>query len=164
MKKSIKRIAFGTAVMVAGILTVRWVESKMKLSESNLNRQSQYYDALLDWIDNMQQHRKISAFLLEKGYDNIAIYGKGTLGFLLCRELENTEVGIEYFVDQTADEYSSEVNGIPVIRKDGIARKKPVDAIIVTPIHVYDNIKNDLKNAGVTVPIISLSEVILEAK
>lgn len=164
MTKKVKRLICGTAIAAAGIAAIRYIKRKIHLSETNLNRQSQYYDALLDWIDNMQSNRKIDTFLLENGFEKIAVYGKGTLGFLLYRELQNTDVTIEYFVDQTADEYSSNVEGIPVIKKEELDKMEAVDAIIVTPIHAYENIKTDLEGIGVTVPIISLNEAILEAK
>lgn len=164
MKKKIKKMFYGTVLLALGIGAVRYVKGKIQASESNLHRQSQYYDALLDWIDNMQAKRKISTFLEEKGYRTIAVYGKGTLGFLLYRELKDTEIHIEYFVDQAADEYTSDVEGIPVIRKDEISDRKEVDAMIVTPIHAYKSIESDLKQMNISMPILSLTEAILEAK
>lgn len=164
MTKKAKGILFGTAIATIGVLAIRFIKRKIRLSETNLNRQSQYYDALLDWIDNMQGNRRIDAFLLENGYKKIAVYGKGTLGFLLYRELQNADVTIEFFMDQTADEYSSNVEGIPVIKKEELDKMEEVDAIIVTPIHAYENIRKDLEGMGVTIPVISLNEAILEAK
>lgn len=164
MTKKAKGIFGGTAIVAVGMFAIRYIKRKIRLSETNLSRQSQYYDALLDWIDNMQGDRRIATFLLEDGYKNIAVYGKGTLGFLLHRELQNTNVTIEFFIDQTADEYSSNVDGIPVIKKEELDKMREVDAIIVTPIHAYENIRKDLESIGVTVPIISLDEAILEAK
>ena len=165
MDRIVRNLLCGTAMATVGVFGVKYVKRKIKASENNLNRQSQYYDVLLDWIDNMQGYRRIDRSLLKSGYRKIAVYGKGTLGFLLYRELMNTDVTIEYFIDQTADEYSSNVDGIPVVKKEDIFQMEPVDAIIVTPIHVYENIKKDLKCFGVEkIPIISIKETVLEAE
>lgn len=164
MRKIVKGILAGIAITTGLVVEIRHIKKKINASEKNLGRLSQYYDILLDWIDNMQQNRKIANVLLEENYRKIAIYGKGTLGFLLYKELQDSGVSVEYFIDQTADKYSFKVEDTPVIGIQQVHQMNSVDAIIVTPIHVYESIKKDLVNNSVTVPVFSLNDMILDAK
>lgn len=104
------------------------------------------YDCLCAWIDNLHANKRISSYLKENGYQSVAIYGNGKIGKRLIEELEeNTDVTILRVFDRNGIVYGD--------------TKGKVDAVIVTPIYHYEEIRSELVNSY-TCSILSLSDII----
>lgn len=162
MKKNMK-ILIGAIGAVAGIWEIRQIRKKMTLFRQNDDRLNRYYDLLLNWIDALYGKRSLSDYLKSNGYQKVAIYGNGTMGFLLYEDLKKSDMTVAYFIDKNAQEIPLDIEGIHTIGVEKIKEQEEVDAIIVTPIHAFDAIKNDLKKKDINIPIISLDTVVLEA-
>ena len=88
----------------------------------------------------MQGKNAVSDYLSEKGCKNIVIYGRGSLGEFVYKELSETgDVNVMFFIDNGV----SAENTVSIKDISPHALEK-ADAVIITPIHVKDVIKNDL--------------------
>ena len=85
----------------------------------------------------------------------IAIYGYAEFGQRLHDELRDSEVEVKYIIDRSM--FSGSLNMLPIYRPDEMLPE--IDAVIVTPVWDFDQIKEQLVNR-VKCPIISLEEVI----
>ena len=86
----------------------------------------------------------------------IAVYGMSYAGETLIEELKGTRVEVIYGIDKNADKIFSTVD---VISMDDSFEN--VDAVIVTAITFYDEIKDKLSKK-VDCQIISLEDVLYE--
>lgn len=114
------------------------------------------YLVAVDWLYLQQNGQKVSSYFKRKDLKNIAIYGMGEFGLLLCNELENEDINIVFTIDS---ERILPYNDIPVISMSQLKEMEDVDAIIVTPVFAYNEIKKQLEKI-VDYPIISLEEVV----
>ena len=106
-----------------------------------------YYDLLLRWKDNELKGKKISEILSERGYSKIAVYGMGKIGWILCDQLMEEGMDIEYAIDRDADKLSyNAFSNIPDVRlKLPEEDLDPVDVIIVTALVSFQEIKTNLQ-------------------
>lgn len=106
------------------------------------------------WLALKQRGMDTAAYLMDKGYRSIAIYGMGDLGERFADEVLNTDVSVAYAIDRTRKESYS---GIKI---KGINETLPrVDAVIVTAVYDFWEIKPILMDKF-KCPIISLEDVI----
>lgn len=90
--------------------------------------------------------------LCEADIHEIGLYGWGTVGKLLFHDLANkNKVKIRYIVDK----YRNDTD-INIIKPDEILEKPYVDAIIVTPLFHFEEVYIELRDSGVTVPIVPI--------
>lgn len=115
-----------------------------------------YFHVLNQWMLLKEDNKAISTFLLENGYQRIAIYGMGFMGKHLCEELKDSEITIEYAIDIKARIMNYD---FPIVEPDDDL--KPVDVIIVTVTFDYENISSLLKEKT-SYSIISLEKIIAE--
>ncbi len=120
-------------------------ESEIKLKE--------YYDILLQWINLYQRGKTLSDYFVKEKLSRIAIYGTKELGISLYKELEDTDIEVAYFIDKSN---LIEMNGITTIAPCEI---KPVDAIVVTAVHYFFEIKKELSDIT-DARIISIEDVV----
>lgn len=96
----------------------------------------------------------ISFFFVNQGIRSIAIYGISYLGQRLYDEIKDSQIKIEYFIDRREDRPKFE---IPILYPDEFLSK--VDAIIITAVFEYFDIKETLKKK-LNCPIISMEEIL----
>lgn len=133
--------------------------------EKSLERSKIYYKLVYEWFSKKNQNKPVINFFYKYNIKRIAIYGKGSLGELLFQELENSDIKIVCFIEQNSSMMFQTEYGIPIISmKEFITLKSDIDAIIVTPIHVYDSVKNELLHINACDKIISLEDVIYKNK
>lgn len=116
----------------------------------------EFYNILVKWIKNKQQGKKITDYFKVHDYKTIAIYGMKELGERLVDELKESDVTIKYVIDKNPDKLRTKLH---VLRPDD--KLEEVDAIIVTAIHYFDEIENEL-SIKTNCHIISLEDVIYE--
>lgn len=124
--------------------------------QSEVRKVRKQVELLNIWLFLKQKGKDIKTFFLEHEIKTIAIYGIAVLGERLFDELE--ESGIEAL-------YGIDVNACNVLSQYKIyspSEELPqVDAVIVTPVIYYDEIKKKLE-AKLDCPIYSLEEVLEE--
>ncbi len=159
MKKVVKWIGF----MALGLTVIKGVKQLVKEKEKQLTRSNMYYDVVLAWLDGVFNDRRIADWLRKNNYTKVAIYGKGTLGLLLYEELKKCNIEIPYFLDQSAKEIPIRIDEIPVIAVSEFERvQTDADVIIVTPVHVFEAIHKDIREAQIDIPIVDLAQIVNE--
>ncbi len=115
------------------------IELEKRLQKSNL-----FYLILTRWVELKIRGYNIADVLEEKGYYKIAVYGYAELGKLLCLELLNTNVKVEYVLDKKVKQIR-DVNLPVYMPENGLPK---VDAVIVTAVYYFDDIRDDLLEKG----------------
>lgn len=127
-------------------------EAEQKSKEKFIN----FYYLMHYWMKAIEDGKSISSFFINNSYNNIAVYGTGSLGNHLIIQLESSSVSVIYTIDKDIIRYNNDeynlINGISNIPK--------ADVIVVTPIMEYISIKEKLKKLTDS-KIISLEEVVL---
>ena len=161
MKKGIITLGASAAGLLVGAVfgagvAGNAVNEKAVKQKENSDKYFALYMLMNQWVKVKQTGKSVSAFLAEKGYRKVAIYGMAYVGETLYSELRNSEITVSYAIDRNADTIYSEID---VMSPDDTLEK--VDAIIVTSIYYFDEIKEALKDK-VTADIISLEDIIFE--
>jgi len=159
-----KKGLFVTAVLgaaaglVAGETTIGKTRRKaMRRLEEDDIKFHEFYAILLQWIRMHNEGKTIGAYLQQCGYHTVAIYGMKELGEELLYELENSEIEVKYAIDKDADKLYAETD---IYRPD--EDLEPVDAVIVTAVHWFDEIEKDMKEK-LGCPVLSLEDVLYDA-
>ena len=108
------------------------------------------------WVKIKQEGKNLSSYFIRNNYRKIAIYGMNYVGKTLVEELNGTDVEIVYGIDRNANYLCEDINIVSI--EDKLIK---VDAIVVTAITFYDEIKNQLYNK-IDCPIISLEDILIE--
>lgn len=149
---------------VGGFLFVRFVQkNEKKINEiNNIKRKQErtalYYDLLNDWMKLRNRGESLGQYFNRNGYNTIAIYGMGELGYRLYEELMAEEVSIACGIDKNKGLQNDE---LPIIEPG--QDLDFVDVIVVTPIHIYNEIKQQLEGIY-SQKIISLYDVVDEVE
>ncbi len=114
------------------------------------------YSNLLDrWMALKERNRSLADYYSDKKINNIAIYGFGIIADHIIFETIKSGVSIKYGIDRNAKYIIEE---FPVFT-DGESSYPLVDAIIVSPVWDYENIKKKLK-ACYQGAIVNIDEII----
>lgn len=108
------------------------------------------------WVKVKQEGKNLASSLEQKGYHKIAIYGLSYAGETLIRELQGTNVQIAYGIDRNADSICVDIDVVTMEEK-----LSEVDAVVVTAISYFQEIKNKLIEK-IKCPVISLEDILYE--
>ena len=126
------------------------------LKWKNLSQKHLFMFQLMNqWMALKQKQRCIGKYLRERNYNHIAIYGMGYIGQRLYDELEK-EVDVRYAIDQKGNDTYADLK--IYLPGDNL---ETVDAVIVTAIMCFDEIKTSLCKK-VKCPIVALEDIIYE--
>ena len=135
---------------------------KINEQANKWKRESDKYEQTLlmtiRWLKVKMENGKLEDYFLQKGYHTIAIYGMNYVGVRLYEELEGTSIKVLYGIDKYTS--SSEVN-IPVYSLE--KNLDEVDAVVVTPVYYYEEIRQDLSRK-LKSPVISMNDVLFEGR
>lgn len=114
----------------------------------------QFNETILNaWLILKNRGQRLEAYFVERGYQNVAIYGMGYLGDRLLEELAEGSVNVLYGIDR------ERISG-KTISVYGMEDNLPeADAIIVTVVHLFFGIRYELQNRT-GIPVVSLEEVL----
>lgn len=114
---------------------------------------------LLKFFYAADYKEKLVKLIKSKNYGNVAVYGAGDVGKVLCTVLSDTEVRPQLVIDK----YRKEENfcGIDMINFFKFHAYE-IDTIIVTPVYYMMTIKQDLKKLGFRGNIINIMDLIQE--
>ena len=101
-----------------------------------------------------QKNKDLCTYFEKRGIKTVAIYGYHFLGQRLHEELMNTLVRVKYIIDRNCVLQNV---GIPLISLNNELEK--VDAIVITPIFDYYEIK-DVLEQKINCTILSIEDVI----
>lgn len=131
-------------------------EPAYKKDEAKAEKYRQYYELCNRWIKNTNDKYHIEDWFYDRQYYNIAVYGMGELGNRLIEALEGTQVHVQYGINKNMWDAFAE---IPIRGLDEEAFFGEIDCIVVTPVHLYSEIADELK-VKADCEIVSLEEVI----
>ena len=101
------------------------------------------------WVEVKQKGKHLKNYFQEKHYEKIAIYGMSYAGERLVEELMCSGIQVLYGIDKNADSIYADVDIVST--EDEL---EPVDAIVVTAISFFEEIKEELSEKT-ECPIIS---------
>lgn len=135
-------------------------EQKKKIDTDRENRKLLvFYEVLLQWVENRIAGNGFYDFLKKAGIKTVAIYGIKELGELLYKELKDSDIEVKYIIDMRKNEI---VSTIPVYSVND--ELPTVDAVIVTAITYYDEIRERLLDRIPNSKIYNLEEMIFEIR
>lgn len=133
-------------------------EQTIRDKDARINKFVGYFNILDMWMRLKEADKTIEPYLLQCGYNCVAIYGMGKMAEHFIHDLENSSVEIAYGIDKNISK------GIGELEVYEIGEELPdVDAIIVTATFDFDNIKNQLREY-VMCDIVSLEEVVFKSE
>lgn len=116
----------------------RYTEEAKRLFEGWIKASFQY-KFMNQWLLLKQRGVDISTFFIRQGIRSIAVYGAHFMGQRLYDELKESQVNVRYVIDRNSDKEEWE---IPVVYlHDDL---EPVDAVVITPIFDFREIKANL--------------------
>lgn len=124
-------------------------------SQNNINKLTDQYLLINHWLEAKNFGKSASDFCMFEGYRHIAIYGMAELANRLMEDLKDTEIIVDYGIDQDVSCSIARIENVYSMEEV----LPMVDAVIVTPFHAYSAIKTDLERK-LSCPVISLEEVI----
>ncbi len=131
-------------------------ESTLFELEQKLQKQILFYQLFVKWFEKRNQKRYIKDFLLNRHYTEIAIYGYAECGRLLYQELNGSQIKVLYIMDKKDIKISEEEDIKIYVPQKNL---EPVQAVIVTAIYYYEEIKKELEELDYK-NVISLSDMI----
>ena len=108
------------------------------------------------WVEIKQEGKNLSMYFQNHGYTRIAIYGMSLAGRTLYNELENTGITVAYGIDKSAESLYADVDIFSLDES-----LEPVDAVIVTAVTYFEEIKKDISEK-MQCPVLSLEDILYE--
>jgi hypothetical protein len=99
---------------------------------------------------------RINSYVVNGNYNSVFIYGAAELGIALSNMIEE-KTRIIGFIDQFIKHDS--INGRPVFRME-CCNLSEADLIIITPIHVRNEVADELKCHGFVGDLVDVSELL----
>lgn len=118
------------------------------------------YRVILRWLENRNAKKSVGEYLERHNYNSFAVYGVGEMGKILLDELKQVNKFPEYIIERNSL-YQPDF-GVSMISYNEIGYMEEVDVVIITPIHIFMEIENNLRSAGYQGKIISLEDIIFE--
>lgn len=105
-----------------------------------IDRYRDYWRILDLWVGMLERGKTIADYLINKGFQKVAIYGYGMLGKHLVYQLNKEDFQVNYVIERQKEK---KIIGVSLYSLDD---KLPyVDAIVVTVLYDYDKIEKILK-------------------
>lgn len=141
----------------AGAIALESVQKPKVLKKADhTQKMTEFYRLLIEWLRIKQEGESLVPFFVQNGYKTVAIYGMKELGERLYDELKDSEIEVKYIIDKNADTIYADVDVV-----DPEDTLEDVDVIVVTAIHYFDEIEENL-SGKVDYPVISLEDIVYE--
>ncbi len=152
--KLITSLVFG--LLAGGCISSYFKNRIIQQENKKISKFKNYYYLLNKWLSLKNEGIDIKTYFTQNNIKTIAIYGMGELGDRLYEELLKSNITVKYGIDKNAGSTFSELEVY-----DLDSELPEVDAIVVTAVFAFDDIKEELNNR-VDYPVISLESVIFE--
>lgn len=155
-QKKIYKIAFFMAAFAGLFVLIRNFLEQIDASQKMSDKHLELFELMSKWVSIKQEGKNLSSYFEKKGYRRIAIYGMNYVGKALVNELTDSGIDIVFCVDQNKVSASTKV-------KTNLMSDKweEVDAIVVTPVTFYDEIKDKLTEK-VDCDIVAIDDILYE--
>lgn len=156
MQAGLCTIILAMAVIGKALLKLLYgTKNRMERYEIELKNLKKRHAVLEHWLSIKIRGEKLESYFKENGFETVAVYGLGTLGCCLCRELQGSSVAeVKYGIDSNLG-----VSKYMVRLRKLSAEIVPVDVVVVTAITSFHEIKKELEKYY-QCPILSLEEII----
>ena len=156
-----KKIVIGMLSLLGGAVggmigTKRVMQKKLNVATNFSDKHLSLFLMMNQWVKVKQEGKNLGEYFERKGLKRIAVYGMSYAGETLIEELKDTGIEVAYGIDKNADKIFSTVDIISV--DDSFAE---VDAVVVTAITYFDEVKEELSEK-VDCQIISLEDILFE--
>lgn len=133
------------------------INTELDKSNDEINKFREFYGILNYWLTLKEENQCLETFFVQHNYKTVAIYGMKDLGIHLLEELKDTSVQVKYGIDKNANCIYTDIDVYASF--DNLPK---VDVIVVTAVHYFDQIKEELSRY-VDIPVISLADVLKES-
>ena len=133
------------------------LSDELRKATEELNKFRALHQIESCWIEFHSKGVTLSNLLLEKQWKKIVIYGLAAMGINLYNEIKDSGIDIVAGIDRRSD---INIEGLNIISPDADIPK--CDAVIVTAVSGYDDIKAMLCNRNKDILVVSFSELIME--
>jgi len=126
-------------------------------------KRKELYTKIIERMSTETATEKINLWFKKHEIDRICVYGKGSLGMMLYEKIKATDVNVSCFLDRNATNECLVDEAVPVLSLEDMVSKMKLDElqmIVVTPVHVFDDIKNMLVEKGLSCLIVSLEDIV----
>jgi hypothetical protein len=159
VRKGISALIVAVWSAAGGVLVCREIMARIyrkQIGKRNeaLEKMHVFYIVFNQWLAIRQEGRSLEEYFIENDYKTVAIYGMKEFGERLYDELKDSSINVRYAIDKDADFLYTDVD---VVVPTGIL--EPVDAIVVTAVYHFDEIKRTLRDKA-NCPIISLEDIV----
>lgn len=113
------------------------------------------------WMYLKIREQNIDNYFVENGLKRIAIYGLNVLGNRLYDELKYGKTKVLFGIDKAAAAISYEIPIFSLEEREIEKYMEMVDAVVVTPISAYEEIKKDITEKF-SVKVISFKDIIIQ--
>lgn len=148
-------------MLFALTITIRIISKADKEIDASLlkaTRFSYMFNVMNQWMQALHADKSMERYLVDAGYEKIAIYGISNIGERLFEELAESNITIAYAIDKNRELSNCDVN---VYKPTDVL--PPVDLIVVTTALYFYEIKRQLQEK-VKCPIISIEELVERMK
>jgi len=142
------------ACIASYIANTRKMKKKMASLERLAKKNWNMYLLMTQWVQKLQDGRSVEAYLVKKGYKNVAIYGMSYIGQTLLNELKGSQILVKYGVDRQGIRAS-----IKMIKPNETF--EPVDAVVCTCLIDAKKVENVLKEK-MGVPVLNIQDILNE--
>ncbi len=117
-----------------------------------------------NWIICEHQSRTIDKFLIEKNIQNVVIYGFGVLGRALFRCLQDSPLTVNCIIDKNKEKITDYPSCKIVSDVEACKERLCAEAVIVTALMDYEEIKQKISSNMYINNVFSLEEIICSLK
>lgn len=155
-----KKVHIINAIIMCLFFETVWKNKKrIAQIENEKNRFKNQFDILCQWHRNNLQGCELEKILRERNIHTIAVYGKGIIGRLIYKTLENTSVKVSFFIDRNAENIINDLEKTISVEK--IKEEQKPDAIVISLPYDFQKIKSDLNALfGSDYSILSIEELV----
>ncbi len=149
-------VGIGIGMFIGGKLIGHQYEKHCESIAKQADQFSELYTLMQQWVKVYQMGYKLNNYFEKNNYKKVAVYGMSEIGYMVLKELENSELEIPYCIDRNANNLFAQID---IFRPD--EDLQPVDVVIVAVVQFYEEVKETLSKK-LDCPIISLSDVVWE--
>lgn len=153
-----KAIFINTMILFGAVAANYKKRKELDYCRQRANKALREMKLFEQWLFVKQDGKQLSDYFHKKAINTIAIYGMGNIGERLYDELNDQNVIVKYAVDQKGKRVCSEIE---VYSSSDIDMLEKVDAIVVTTVHCFEEVKKSI-SAKTDMPVLSLEEILYE--
>lgn len=113
------------------------------------------------WLENKLDQKSFESYFKQYGYKTIGFFDAGEIGKMFLKELQGTEIQIQWFVDNNA-EGIGQIQGIPVHLMRDVLKLPRVDIVCVSPTYNYEAVNRYLVEKDSHIKTLSLKDATFE--